>query len=153
MKNSRRQSGRFSLWYVVGAVILGLLTGYWYWKLFAPVPTPVVAVPDYSVSPQTAQLFGKAVVKSSAAPVKQTPVVVNKKLLPNVKLVGVFAAQSDRGGFAILQLNGRKQSGVVVGEEVTSGVKLHEVYASHVILAKGSQQQKVELEAMVRQRR
>lgn len=124
------------LWRGLGAVVLGVLLAKWSWVLFAPHPEAVFAVPEQGSGVESGRLFGVVV---SAVP--QVEVVA----LPNVQLVGVFAAGAGKPGFAVLRLDG-KQVGAAVGENVAPGNKLLEVHADYVLLEHAGAQQRVNLE-------
>jgi general secretion pathway protein C len=53
----------------------------------------------------------------------------------NLKLKGVYAAQRDFSGFAILSVDGRPDVGVLAGNEIKPGIKLHAVNADYVLIA------------------
>jgi general secretion pathway protein C len=52
----------------------------------------------------------------------------------NLKLKGVYAAQRDSSGFAILSVDGRPDVGVLAGSEIKPGVKLHAVNPDHILI-------------------
>jgi type II secretory pathway component PulC len=52
----------------------------------------------------------------------------------NLKLKGVYAAQRDFSGFAILSVDGRPDVGVLAGSEIKPGIKLHAVNADYVLI-------------------
>jgi hypothetical protein len=123
-------------WYGAGALALGVLLARWSWILFAPHATTTIPAPERKPATEAGRLFGVAV--ADAAPVQGVT-------LPNVALVGVFATDSKRPGFAVLQMDG-KQVGVVAGGVVAPGTKLQEIHSDHVLLERGGVQQRVNLE-------
>lgn len=137
--NRRALASSHLLWRGLGAVVLGVMLARWSWVLFAPHATATIVVPDRGVATEAAQLFGVVV----AAP---PPVEV--VALPNVQLIGVFAAGVGKPSFAVLRLDG-KQVGVAVGENVAPGNKLLEVHADYVLLEHAGGQQRVNLEGGV----
>lgn len=129
---------RLSLpWRGVGALVLGVLLAKWSWVLFAPHAAATAVVPEHVATVEAGRLFGLAVSGVSSA---------EGVALPNVRLVGVFAAKTGRPGFAVLKLDDKQQAGVAVGESVAPGTKLLEVHADYVLLERGGVQQRVNLE-------
>lgn len=53
----------------------------------------------------------------------------------NIKLKGIYAASGKFFSFAVMSIDGKPDVGVVVGSEIKSGVKLHEVNADHILIA------------------
>jgi type II secretory pathway component PulC len=123
-------------WRGLGALILGVLLAKWFWILFAPHATFTAAMPERSAGLEAGSLFG--VVAESV----QTAEGV---ALPNVQLLGVFAASTGKKGFAVLKFDNR-QKGVAEGEEVSAGTRLVAVHADYVLLERGGAQQRVNLE-------
>lgn len=66
----------------------------------------------------------------------------------NVKLKGVFAGRSATPGAAIVN-NGQKDEFVSIGTEVLPGVVLEEVYPTHVVLRRGGQLERVNMEERI----
>ncbi len=125
-------------WRGVGALVLGVLLAQWSWVLFAPYATAIAAVAERGAAVEAGQLFGVA----TAFEVKSVEGVA----LPNVRLVGVFAAGPGKPGFAVLKLDDQRQVGVVLGEDVAPGTKLLEVHSDYVLLERAGVQQRVNLE-------
>ncbi len=125
------------VWYLVGALVLGILLAKWSWILLKSPATVAAIVPEHDESEDAGKLFGAAAEGSSSA----SPAAA----LPDAKLVGVFAPDSGRSGFAVLKLDEQHQVGVVTGEDVAPGVRLLEVHADHVVLERSGVRQKVEL--------
>lgn len=134
--NRRTLVSSHFLWRSLGAAVLGVLLAKWSWTLFAPHPEAVFAAPEQGSGVEAGSLFGVVV---SAVP--RVEVVT----LPNVQLVGVFAAGARKPGFAVLRLDG-KQVGVAVGEDVAPGNRLLEVHADYVLLEHAGVRQRVNLE-------
>lgn len=130
----REGSRRFPFWRALTAIVLGVMLARWTWILFAPHAISVMPAAAQDVSPAAEDLFG-----ATAASGENRQSV----LLPNVRLTGIFAGSP---GFAILELDGNKQLGVVLGGEVARGVRLGEIAPDHVMLESGGAQQRVELE-------
>jgi Type II secretion system protein C len=124
-------------WRSINALILGVLLAKWFWILFAPHATFTAAVPEHAAGPEAGQLFGVAATTGAAT---------QGSALPNVQLIGVFAASAGKPGFAIIKLDDKRQVGVTEGGEVASGTKLLAVHADHVLLEHGGVQQRVNLE-------
>jgi type II secretory pathway component PulC len=123
-------------WRGVSAMVLGVLLAKWFWIFLAPQATFSAAVPERAAGLEAGQLFGVAVSTEAAS---------EGVALPNVQLLGVFAAGAGKKGFAVLKLDNR-QMGVAVGDEVAAGTKLVDVQADHVLLERAGVQQRVNLE-------
>lgn len=137
MTKSEGALSRLSLpWRGVGALVLGVLLAKWSWVLFAPHATAIAVAPERGIAVESGRLFGVAVSGVSSA---------EGVALPNVQLIGIFAAGAGKPGFAVLKLND-KQIGVAVGESVAPGTKLLEVHPDYVLLERGGLQQRVNLE-------
>jgi len=124
-------------WRSLSALTLGVLLAKWFWILFAPLAIYTSSAPERPADLEAGQLFGKATSTETAS---------QGVALPNVQLLGVFAASAGKAGFAILKMDDKRQMGVAEGEEVTSGTKLLAVYADHVVLEHAGVQQKIKLE-------
>jgi type II secretory pathway component PulC len=77
------------------------------------------------------QLFG------SALPVSTSVVPV---VMPNVRLIGVFAGVH---GFAVFELDGKRQLGLAIGHEIVAGAKLLEVAKDHVVIERAGVRQQI----------
>jgi general secretion pathway protein C len=124
-------------WRGVSALILGVLLAKWFWILFAPQTSFTAALPQRAAGMETGQLFGVTSSNETTA---------NGVALPNVQLLGVFAASEGKRGFAVLKLDDRSQTGVAEGEEVATGTRLVAVHADHVVLERAGVRQRVNLE-------
>ncbi len=122
-------------WYMLGALVLGTLLAKWSWVLLKSPATVTAIAPSHDTSGNAGQLFGVVSEANSAA----------AAVLPNVKLVGVFAPDSGSDGFAVLSLDEQHQVGVVAGGTVAPGVKLLEVHPDHVVLDRSGVHQRIEL--------
>lgn len=141
-EKSERGTNAFSLslllWRMLGALVLGVMLARWSWVLFAPNASAVAVELEHGATVEAAKLFGTAVV-SAVSPSEGMA-------LPNVHLVGIFAARAGKPGFAVLKLDEKKQVGVVAGENVVPGTRLLEVHPNYVLLERAGVQQKVNLE-------
>ena len=126
-------------WRVLGALLLGILLARWSWILFAPHAAATASVAERGVAAQSALLFGATVAQAPQAELVA---------LPNVKLVGVYAAKQGGASFAVLSQDG-KQTGLAVGEKLASGAKLVEVQADYVLFENAGVQHRVNLEEPV----
>lgn len=124
-------------WRGLGAMILGVLLAKWFWILFAPHVIYTAAMPDRASASNAGQLFG--FVQS----IDKSPQGV---ALPNVQLLGVFTAAAGKQGFAIIKVEGKRQMGLAVGQEVAAGTKLLSVHDDYVLLERAGVQQRVNLE-------
>lgn len=157
MKTGGIQSRFPALWRGVGALVLGVLLARWGWVFFVPQATAVAIVPEHGNSIEAGRLFGVAVATAQPA---------EAMVLPNVRLVGVFATQfrnhprdtshpelpvtgAGHPGFAVLKLDEKRQVGVAVGESVVPGTKLLEVHPDYVLLERAGVRQRVNLEGKV----
>ena len=125
-------------WRGLGALVLGVVLAQWSWILFAPHATTIAAVAERGATAEAGQLFGAA----AAFGVKSAQGVA----LPNVRLVGVFAAGPGKPGFAVFKLDDQRQIGVVMGKDVAPGAKLLEIHPDYVLLERAGVQQRVNLE-------
>ena len=119
-------------WQGIGALLVTLLLAKWTWIFFAPTPLTTLPAKPESSSTTSALLFGVAVAPSSTS-----------NNLPNVHLIGLFSGSK---GFAILRLDGNRQLGVALGEEISKGNKLVEIGADFVTIENGGLRQRVMLE-------
>jgi hypothetical protein len=124
-------------WRGLGAMILGVLLAKWCWIFFAPHVIYTAAMPDRASASNAGQLFGIAQSLDKAT---------QGVALPNVQLLGVFAAGPGKRGFAILKIEGKRQMGLAEGEEVSAGTKLLSVHDDYVLLERSGVQQRVNLE-------
>lgn len=124
-------------WRGLSALILGVLLANWFWILFAPHATFTSAMPERAAGLEAGRLFG--VVQSGDTSTQGVA-------LPNVQLLGVFAASAGKPGFAVLKLDDKRQVGVAAGAEVAPGTRLIAVHADYVLLENAGVQQKVSLE-------
>lgn len=124
-------------WRGLSALILGVLLAKWFWILFAPHSAFTAAMPDRAAGLEAGRLFGVT---------QSTDVATQGVAIPNVQLLGVFAASAGKPGFAILKLDDKRQVGVAEGEDVAPGTRLVEVEAGYVLLERAGVRQKVILE-------
>ena len=124
-------------WRGLSALILGVLLAKWWWILFSPHATYTAAMPERASAAEAGLLFGVTAANDMTA---------QGVALPNVRLLGIFAASAGKKGFAILKLDDKRQTGVAEGEEVASGTRLLAVHDDHVLLERAGVQQRVNLE-------
>lgn len=124
-------------WHGLGALLLGAFLAKWFWIFFAPSIVASSSLPEHAVSPEIGQLFGTAIV-SNELPTAHT--------LPNVQLLGVFASNRGKPGFAILKLADNRQVGIAEGEEVSAGTRLVKVNSDHVLIDQHGSKQQIYLE-------
>lgn len=128
--------------WLINLAILILLTAslaHWTWRIWQPaVPTPARAPaatpdtrPDYDLNTLTgANLFGQATAASSQVSLESIPL---SSL--NLSLTGVMVTPA--GSFALISSDGGPELPITVGQEITSGVVLHEVYADRALIRRG----------------
>ena len=62
--------------------------------------------------------------------------------LANLCLIGVFAGHK---GFAVFEVDGKRQIGVPIGADISPGMKLLEAASDHVIVGRSGVRQRVDL--------
>jgi len=117
----------------LAVLVIGAMLAHWTWVLFAPRSASVLPAAQAVADLQSEHLFGIAAVKAGAAQVA----------LPNVRLVGVFAGAP---GFAIMELDGKRQLGLATGREIVAGTRLVEVAADHAVIERDGVRQQIQLE-------
>lgn len=127
-------------WRGLGALVLGVVLAQWSWILFAPHALAIASVVERGAAAEAGRLFGQT--HSGAASVEGVA-------LSSVRLVGVFAADAGKPGFAVLKLDDKHQVGVAVGGTVVPGTKLLEVHPDYVLLERAGVQQRVNFEGKV----
>lgn len=127
---------------------LAALLAHWTWRFITPLPPLRAADAHADVrlgaeldALRTAQLFGSAQGKSGVTPEPATTL--------NLKLFGVFAANSSLPAMAILKIDGQDQA-VATGHEIVPGVVLDAVAPDYVILLNRGVRERLDLEAMGR---
>jgi type II secretory pathway component PulC len=117
---------------MLAVLVIGALLANWTWVLLAPNSASVLPAVEPVPDLQTGHLFGIAAASGS----------VSQAVLPNVRLVGVFAGTP---GFAVLELDGKRQVGLSTGREIIAGAKLVEVAIDHVVIERGGVRQQIQL--------
>ena len=120
------------MWRVLAVLVLGVLLAHWTWLLFAPRTASVLPAAPLSSGLQAEHLFGSAAASAVTA----------QAALPDVRLVGVFAGVP---GFAVLELDGKRQVGLATGREIVAGAKLVEVAIDHVVIERNGVRQQIPL--------
>jgi type II secretory pathway component PulC len=120
------------MWRVLAVLVIGALLAHWTWVVFAPRSAQVLPAMLPASGFQAEHLFGITAVSSVAV----------QAALPNVRLVGVFAGVP---GFAIMELDGKRQVGLATGHEIVSGAKLVEVAIDHVVIERNGVRQQIRL--------
>lgn len=121
---------------VLAVLVIGALLARWIWVVFAPHSASVLPAAQPVAGLPAERLFGIAAASSVSG-------ITAQAALPNVRLLGVFAGSP---GFAILELDGKRQVGLATGQEIARGVKLAEVAIEHVVIERGGVRQQVQLE-------
>lgn len=124
---------RVLMWRILAVLVLVTLLVHWGWLLLAPRSLSVVPTVYPAANFHAEKLFGSALAK----PLSAVPSV-----MPNVRLVGVFAGTP---GFAVLELDGKRQLGLATGHEIVAGAKLLEVAKDHVVIERGGVRQQIRL--------
>lgn len=120
------------MWRVLAVLVIGALLAHWTWVVFAPRSAQVLPAVLPASGFQAERLFGSTAVSSVAV----------QAALPNVRLVGVFAGVP---GFAIMELDGKRQVGLATGHEIVAGAKLVEVAIDHVVIERNGVRQQIRL--------
>lgn len=124
----------FIMWRVLALLVMATMLAHWTWVLFAPRSGSVLPAAEIASNFEAERLFG-----SVAAP--GVPVQAS---LPGVRLVGVF---SGNPGFAVLELDGKRQLGLATGGEIVAGTRLVEVDKDLVVIEHGGIRQQIRLES------
>lgn len=120
-------------------IVLTASLAHWTWRIWQPaVQTPARAPaaasdtrPDYDLNTLTgAHLFGQATAAASQVSLESIPL---SSL--NLSLTGVMVTPA--GSFALISSDGGPELPITVGQEITSGVVLHEVYADRALIRRG----------------
>lgn len=119
------------IWRVLAVLVIVPVLAHWTWVLFAPGSGSVLPAVLPTSDVQTGQLFGNAAAVTAQA------------VMPNVRLIGVFAGVP---GFAVLELDGKRQLGLATGHEIVLGVKLIEVAIDHAVIGHDGVRQRIQLE-------
>lgn len=129
---SLRTNGSVTLaWRVLAVLVIGAMLAKWTWVLFAPRSESVLSAELAGTNVRAEHLFGIAASSGVQA----------QSLMPDVKLVGIFAPD-----FAVLEFDGKRQAGLAVGQDVIAGSKLVEVASDHVVIERGGVRQQFALE-------
>jgi hypothetical protein len=120
------------MWRVLAVLVIGAMLAHWTWVLFAPHTASVLPAAFPSPGIQAERLFGSAAASG----------VTVQAVMPDVRLVGVFAGVP---GFAVLELDGKRQMGLATGREIVSGVKLVAVAIDHVVIERNGVRQQIPL--------
>jgi len=118
------------LWRGLAVLVIVAMLAHWTWVLFAPGSTTVLPATQATSEFQTERLFGVASVSAVVS------------VMPNVRLVGVFAGNP---GFAVLEIDGKRQVGLPAGAEIIAGAKLAEVAIDHVLIERGGVRQRIDM--------
>ena len=89
-------------WTGLSALLLGIMLAKWFWIFFAPSTVSTSSLPERAVSSEIGQLFGR--------PAQGSEISTSHTQL-NIQLLGVFASNREKPGFAILKLADNRQVG------------------------------------------
>lgn len=121
------------MWRVLAVLVIVTMLVHWVWVLFEPRSLSVLPAAFPASNSHAEQLFGS---------VRPTAALAVASVMPNVRLVGVFAGAP---GFAVLELDGKRQLGLATGHEIVAGAKLLEVAKDHVVIERGGVRQQIPL--------
>jgi type II secretory pathway component PulC len=124
-------------WTGLSALLLGLMLAKWFWVFFTPSTLSTSSLPERAVSSEVGQLFGRST-QGSEISTSHTQL--------NIQLLGVFASNREKPGFAILKLADNRQVGIAEGEEISAGTRLIKVKADHVLVDQHGSKQQIYLE-------
>lgn len=127
--------------WTINLAMLILLTAslaHWTWRIWQPsmqtparAPAAADTAPDYNINTLTAaNLFGHAAPVASQVSLENIPL---SSL--NLSLTGVMVTPA--GSFALISADGGPELPITVGQEITGGVVLHEVYADRALIRRG----------------
>ena len=129
-RSSLAQTSFVSLATIAALLSLGFVLAYWTWAWFAPgvePRAPGIAAGNGTLGAQSvaaASLFGNRQRDGNApAPTGLA-----------IELHGVMAASAGKAGYAVLQLDGKRNLAVREGQDIAPGIRLAEVRPDHVIL-------------------
>jgi hypothetical protein len=125
-------------WNALGAIVLAILLARWTWIWFAPRTPDVLPVTQSNHTNDAERLFGvSALTQETTMP------------MANLALLGIF---SGRNGFAVFEVDGKRQIGVAIGGEISPGMKLLEIAGDHVIVGKDAGHQRIDLKGAAAKR-
>ena len=127
--------------WAINLLMLLLLTAslaHWTWRLWQPsaqpparAPTAADSAPDYNINTLTAaNLFGQAPPAATQTTLENIPL---SSL--NLSLTGVMVTPA--GSFALISADNGPELPISIGQEITGGVVLHEVYSDRVLIRRG----------------
>ena len=127
-RSSLAQTSFVSLATIAALLSLGFVLAYWTWAWFAPGVEPrapgIVAGNGTQQIASAGNLFGNRQGNGNAP----APTGIA------IKLHGVMAASGGKSGYAVLQLDGKRDLAVREGQDIAPGIRLAEVRPDHVIL-------------------
>ena len=127
-RSSLAQTSFVSLATIAALLSLGFVLAYWTWAWFAPGVEP--RAPGIAAGNGTQQI-------ASAGNLFGSRQRGGNALAPtgiDIKLHGVMAAAGGKSGYAVLQLDGKRDLAVREGQDIAPGIRLAEVRPDHVIL-------------------
>ena len=119
------------IWRVLAVLVIAAMLANWTWLLFAPRSASVLPAMQAAGEFQAERMFGVA------------PVSAVTSVMSNVRLLGVFAGNP---GFAVVELDGKRQIGLATGKELVAGSKLVAVATDHIVIESGGVRQQIPLE-------
>lgn len=142
LEHAERWLGKPWVPWTINLAVLILLTAslaQWTWRVWQPsAPPPARAAtttaelaPEYNLNTLTAaNLFGHAAPAATQVSLENIPL---SSL--NLSLTGVMVTPA--GSFALISADGGPELPISVGQEITGGVVLHEVYADRALIRRG----------------
>lgn len=121
------------MWRVLAVLVIVTMLVHWVWVLFEPRSISVLPAAFPASNSHAEQLFGSVLF---------VPAPAVSSVAPNIRLVGVFAGVP---GFAVLELDGKRQLGLATGHEIVAGTKLVEVTKDHVVIERDGVRQQIRL--------
>ena len=108
-------------------VVGGMLLARWIWLLFSPTIPEFLPATEQSLSNQTASIIsGHWFAASSGRGASIATASIN------FKLVGIYAPSDKRLGFAVFKQADGKQRAVLLHQEITPGIMLHNIMSESV---------------------
>jgi hypothetical protein len=119
------------MWRVLAMLVIVSMLVHWGWVLFEPRSISALPAVIPALSSHTEQLFG------GVRPVSKSAI---PSVMPGIRLVGVFAGVP---GFAVFELDRKRQLGVATGHEIVAGTKLVNVANDHVVIERDGVPQQI----------
>jgi general secretion pathway protein C len=116
-------------------IAICMLLSYWALQIFKPKPRPIAAPAAAEVvEPAVGQMgnfFGVSAAQENAP--------------SNYQLKGVIVAAKEKDSAAIIVVEGKPTYAIGIGKELSPGVKLQEVHATHIVVSENGIPKRIDL--------